>query len=239
MYRDTSDCRKMQIYPEANRIVSTLKTPMRHPGRPREFDIEEALDKAMLLFWEHGYDGTSLAELSAAMGITKPSLYAAFGDKEQLFEAAVARYAHGPNAFTEKAFTLPTARAVVLALLEGVVNVSTLPSGPRGCLDTQATLAQTAEVRDSATDRRLVRERRLEVRFREAQKTGELPKTTDCAALARYVTSVGFGITVQGASGESREHMKAVVDLAMSLWPGKQVAKAKAKPGGVGGKKTK
>ena len=219
--------------------MKMMAEPTRHPGRPREFDIEQALDKAMILFWEKGFDGTSLAELSATMGITKPSLYAAFGDKEHLFEAAVTRYAHGPNAFTEKAFTLPTARETVLALLEGAVNVSTLPSGPRGCLNTQATLAQTPGVRDSATDRRVVGERKLEALFQEAQSTGELPATTDCAALARYVTSVAFGITVQGASGESREHMRAVVDFAMAAWPGRLVAKAAAKTGGIDGRENK
>ncbi len=197
----------------------TSEVVVRHVGRPREFDIEQALDKAMLLFWEKGYEGTSLADLTAVMGITKPSLYAAFGDKRALFEAALTRYAQGPNAFMEKAFTLPTAKQFVAALMEGAVNVSTLTSGPRGCLNTQATLALTEEVRESATDRRLLGERRMEQRFREAKGTGELPGEVDCAALARYFTSVAFGITVQGASGASRKQMMAVADLAMRVWP--------------------
>jgi len=188
-------------------------------GRPREFDTAEALDKAMHLFWEKGYDGTSLAELATVMGITKPSLYAAFTDKQHLFEAALARYAEGPNSFAVRAHKLPTARAVVQALLEGAVNVSTCKTGPRGCMFTQATMANDPEVRDAAAENTRRGEGMLEERFLKARNLGELPAKTDCAALARYYTTVALGITVRGASGSSRNELRAVVEESMHAWP--------------------
>ncbi|RXH56164.1 TetR/AcrR family transcriptional regulator [Granulicella sibirica] len=199
--------------------IEAPKVAAKKAGRPREFDIDEALDKAMHLFWEQGYDGTSLAELAALMGITKPSLYAAFSDKQSLFEAALARYSEGPNSFAVRAFRLPTARAVVKALLDGSVNVSTCSSGPRGCMYTQATMANDPEVRDAAAEHTRQGERMLEERFLKAQQMGELPASTDCAALARYYTTVALGITVRGASGSSRSELREVVQKSMHAWP--------------------
>ena len=191
----------------------------RGPGRPREFDLDKALDSAMLLFWEKGYDGTSLAELASVMGITKPSLYAAFTDKQTLFEQALARYADGPNSFAVRAYALPTARELVEALLEGAVNVSSCTSGPRGCLFTQATLAHDPQIRDKAIKDGRRGERMLAQRLRKAQMAGELPKDTDCDALALYVKTVALGITVQGASGYSRSELKKVAAEALMAWP--------------------
>lgn len=188
-------------------------------GRPREFDLDEALDKAMRLFWERGYDNTSLADLAAELGITKPSLYAAFTDKQTLFQQALARYAEGPNSFAVRAHSLPTARNVVEALLEGTVNVSTCTSGPRGCLFTQATLAHDPNVREAAARDGRRGERMLAQRLRKARDAGELPADADCDALALYVKTVALGITVQGASGYSRSELKRVVAEALQCWP--------------------
>jgi AcrR family transcriptional regulator len=173
----------------------------------------------MLLFWEKGYDATSLTELAMAMGITKPSLYAAFTDKQTLFEQALARYLDGPNSFTVQAYALPTAREVTEALLNGAVNVSTCTFGPRGCLSTQATLAQDPAVKGHAIQDSRKGERLLAQRLREAQAAGEIPESTDCEALALYFKTVALGITVQGASGYSRAELKKVVAEAMSAWP--------------------
>ena len=192
---------------------------VRGPGRPREFDLEEALDKAMRLFWEKGYDGTSLTELASVMGITKPSLYAAFKDKETLFEQALAHYADGPNSFANRAYSMPTAREIVEALLEGAVNVSSCATGPRGCLFTQATLAQDPTVREKAAKDGRRGEKMLARRLRKAQIAGEIPEETDCDALALYVKTVALGITVQGASGYSRNDLKKVMTEAMLAWP--------------------
>jgi AcrR family transcriptional regulator len=210
--------------PRKNENDQTLATERKKAGRPREFDTDDALDKAMHLFWEKGYDGTSLAELAMVMGITKPSLYAAFTDKQGLFEAALARYAEGPNSFAVRAHKLPTARGVVKALLDGAVNVSTCSSGPRGCMFTQATMANDPEVRDAAAENTRRGERMLEQRFLKARDSGELPANTDCAALARYYTTVALGITIRGASGSSRKELREVVDAAMNAWPSREPA---------------
>lgn len=198
-------------------------------GRPREFNTDEALDKAMVLFWDKGYDATSLAELAATMGITKPSLYAAFTDKQTLFEAALARYADGPYSFAVRAHSLPTAREVVKALLDGTVNVSTCATGPRGCLYTQATMAHDSDIRDAAAANTTKGERMLEVRFHKAQQEGELPEDVNCAALARYVTTIALGITVRGVMGSSRGELKSVVEEAMQAWPATKLAVPKRK----------
>jgi len=206
--------------------VEVPKASAKKAGRPREFDIDEALDKAMHLFWEQGYDGTSLAELATLMGITKPSLYAAFNDKQSLFEAALAHYSEGPNSFAVRAFRLPTARGLVKALLDGSVNFSTCSSGPRGCMYTQATMANDPQVRDAAASHTRQGERMLEERFVAAQRMGELPTSADCAALARYYTTVALGITVRGASGNSRKELREVVEESMHAWPTQAPPKA-------------
>src|SRR5438132_14281082 len=103
-------------------------------GRPRAFDIDEALKRALLVFQQRGYEGTSLSDLTAAMGINRPSLYAAFGNKEELFRQVLARYADGPAAYTREALDEPAARAVVERLLRGAIEVTTDPLTPPGCL---------------------------------------------------------------------------------------------------------
>ncbi|WP_213807466.1 TetR/AcrR family transcriptional regulator [Granulicella sp. dw_53] len=191
-------------------------------GRPREFDLDKATEKAMLVFWKRGYEGASVAELTEVMGISKPSLYAAFGDKRGLFEAALLRYDDGPRAFAAQALKLPTAKETVRTLLEGAVEVSTRRKGPRGCLQTQAALAcgpEADEVKDMVSQRRLVGEGKLRSRLRQAQSGGELPAKADVGVLARYVASVGLGITVQAASGVSRKELMGVVEMVMRGWP--------------------
>src|SRR6516225_7036799 len=103
-------------------------------GRPRAFDIDKALDRALKVFWRKGYEGASLPELTRAMGINRPSLYAAFGNKEALFRKVLDRYAEGPAAYVREALTEPTARAVAERLLGGAVDLLSGPRGPRGCL---------------------------------------------------------------------------------------------------------
>src|SRR5438876_1611267 len=110
-------------------------------GRPRAFDVDEALDQALKVFWRKGYEGTSLPDLTRAMGINRPSLYAAFGNKEALFRKALDRYAQGPAAYVREALSKPTARAVVQHLLLGAVEMATDPRHPRGCLAVQGALA--------------------------------------------------------------------------------------------------
>ena len=191
-------------------------------GRPREFDIDEALDRAVLVFWQHGYERTTLTDLCDAMGINRPSLYAAFGTKEQLFHRALDRYANGPLAYESGALARSTAREVAHALLAGAVERQTGVDTPRGCLavlgapthpDTEWPVARALiEARESGED--AVR-RRLE----RARAEGDLPADADPAELAGYLRTVVYGMTVKAASGATRAELERVVELAMRAWP--------------------
>jgi AcrR family transcriptional regulator len=192
-------------------------------GRPREFDVEEALDRALEVFWRKGYEGASLPELTAAMGINRPSLYAAFGSKEGLFRKALDRYASGPAAFVRDALNEPTARAVAERLLAGTVDLLTNPCHPRGCLLVQGALAcgQAADsVRRELIARRLGGEAAVAERFERAGAEGDLPAGADPAGLACYVMTVMRGMAVQAAGGATREQLRRVAEVALRAWPG-------------------
>ena len=192
-------------------------------GRPRGFDIDEALESAMRVFWAQGYEGSSLADLTGAMGITKTSMYAAFGNKEQLFRKALQRYAQGPAGYVDDALAQPTARAVAEALLRGSVRTSTLPGDFAGCLTIQGALPACDENRpahDALVQFRSDAVDRLEQRFRRAADEGDLPGDADPGRLARYVMTLGFGLPVHAADGLSRAELDRIVDQAMLFWPG-------------------
>src|SRR6476619_2477244 len=153
-------------------------------GRPRAFDTEKALDRALQVFWRKGYEGASLPDLTKAMGINRPSLYAAFGNKEALFRKAVERYAQGPAGYVREALELPTARQVVERLLRGGICVGTGPKGPRGCLMVQGALScgDAAEpARKELAARRAAGEAALRRRLERAREEGDLPKEADPA----------------------------------------------------------
>ena len=191
-------------------------------GRPREFDTDEALDRALEVFWRRGYEGTTIPGLTEAMGINRPSLYAAFGNKESLFRRALDRYAEGPAAYVREALDEPTARAVAERLLGGAVELLTDPRNPRGCLVVQGALAcgESAEpVRRELLSRRLAREAAIRDRFERARADGDLPADTDPADLARYVTTVVQGMAVQAAGGAGRDALRRVVRIALRAWP--------------------
>ena len=190
-------------------------------GRPREFDVEKALDRALKVFWRKGYEGASLLELTRAMGINRPSLYAAFGSKEGLFRKALDRYAEGPAAYFKAALAEPTARAVAERLLVEAIDALTDPRNPRGCLMVQGALAcgEAAEsVRRELVSRRLAGEAVLRQRFERAREDGDLPADVDPADLARYVVTVLRGMAVQAAGGASREELRRVAALTLRLW---------------------
>jgi AcrR family transcriptional regulator len=192
-------------------------------GRPREFDVDQALDRAMRVFWARGYEGASLTDLTAAMGITKTSMYAAFGNKEQLFRKSVQRYAAGPAAYATLALEEPTARAVASAFLHGAVGTTTSPDGFAGCLAVQGALAisdDSRPVHDLLVDWRNDAGVRLEQRFRRAVDEGDLPPGADPRRLARFIMTTGFGIAVQAANGLSAAELDEIVDTALAGWPG-------------------
>lgn len=192
-------------------------------GRPRSFDVDEALDTALELFWQHGYEGTSVAMLTEAMGINMPSLYAAFGNKEELFKKVLDRYIEEPASYLPKALQAPTAREAAEALFAGAINMVMNRSHPDGCLLVQGALSAgpTAEsVRIELARRRGRAEAAIRKRFERAQEEGDLAPTVDVARLARFIMTVIWGMSVQAASGATRAQLKDIGDTAMMAWPG-------------------
>ncbi|MFC9156888.1 TetR/AcrR family transcriptional regulator [Streptomyces bauhiniae] len=200
-----------------------MKTEKKGPsGRPRGFDTGEALERAMLVFWEHGYEGASLGRLTSAMGISATSMYAAFGNKEELFRKALERYTEGPSAYLDEALEEPTALGVVTAILSGVIRTTTASSRPQGCMGVQGALAAGESGR--AAQELLIGWRhdgyvRIRERFERAVEEGDLSARTDAGLLARYVTTLAHGIAVQAASGVCRDELQAMVDAALRGWP--------------------
>jgi AcrR family transcriptional regulator len=191
-------------------------------GRPRAFDIDQALDRALWTFWRHGYEGTSLSDLTKAMGINRPSLYAAFGDKQALFHQALDRYLDGPAAYVGEALKAPTAREVVERLLRGAVHLLTDPRHPRGCLLVQGALAcgaAASPIRKALMSGRAAGEAALRQRLERAKSTGDLSADSDPADLARYVVTIVHGLAVQAAGGSSRAELHRVIQTALRAWP--------------------
>ena len=195
-------------------------------GRPRSFDAEEALDRALHVFWAKGYEGASLEDLEKAMGINRPSLYAAFGNKQSLFRKALDRYQeYGPVAHLRDALGLPTARAVFDRVLADAADQLTDPRHPRGCLAVQGALACGDDaqcIRQELADRREAGVTTLTKRFERARKEGDLPKSVQPGALARYLATVVHGMSVQAASGATRSQLRQVARLAQKAWPARR-----------------
>ncbi len=191
-------------------------------GRPREFDVDKALDLALQVFWRKGYEGTSMADLTRTMGITKPSLYAAFGNKEELFRKALDRYVDGPGGYMPIGLEKPTARAVVEHLLYSSADAVTDPDSPPGCLAVQGALScgDAAEsIKQELMSRRAKAEEDLRDRFERAITEGDLPTGSDAADLARYISAILQGMAVQAAGGTSREQLRKIADITLRTWP--------------------
>ena len=191
-------------------------------GRPREFDADKALNRALMVFWRKGYEGTSLIDLTRAMKINRPSLYAAFGNKESLFRKALDRYADGPADYIRVALGAPTARAVVERLLHGTVRGLTDPHNPRGCLIVQGALTcgkEADSIRKELISRRDAGQAAIRRRFQRAKSDGDLPANANAADLARYVATVIHGLAVQAAGGAKRAELRRVVQTALRAFP--------------------
>ncbi len=188
-------------------------------GRPRSFDREAALDRAMDVFWQKGFEGASLADLTKAMGINPPSLYAAFGDKEHLFLEAVERYQTKRGPATCPYAESATARESVERLLTWTANELCDGCHPSGCL--QAAIAE----------RRADARACLKERIDQGAKAGELPAGTDTGTLADFYATVLTGMSVQAREGVKRKSLLATVAAAMRAWPesAKSAPRAKVK----------
>ena len=191
-------------------------------GRPREFDEEAALDAAMCVFWEKGYEGTSLDDLTEAMQINRSSLYSTFVDKENLFRRVIGRYQAGPLSFIHQALHRPTARAVVEDLLRLTVRFLNDGSHPRGCLSLQGGMAcgsGNEEVNQAMLDWRNQGLLFIQKRMQRAKAEGDLAKDVDPKDLARLVVILLNGLSVQAVNGATVAEMNRAVELALKSLP--------------------
>jgi AcrR family transcriptional regulator len=184
--------------------------------------MQTALEKALDVFWSKGYDGASLSDLTTAMGINKPSLYSAFGNKEQLFLKAIEFYESRPCSFFKPALEQPSAYQVAETMLLGAAKNMSDASHPQGCVMVQGALAcseAATGVKDELILRRQKNEDRLRQRFESAKEQGDLPSDSDAASLARYLCTIINGIAIQASSGASEAQLIEVAELALASFP--------------------
>jgi AcrR family transcriptional regulator len=193
-------------------------------GRPREFCVDQALAAALGVFWSKGYEGASMADLTAAMGITKPSLYAAFGNKEALFHKALDLYEAEKLEYTRVALEQPTARAVAEYFMRGAVDAQTSSCGPKGCMGVISSMTCGAEadsIREDILARRASSQAALVERFERAKREGDLPVHVEVQSLTAYLYAILQGMAVQASSGATRADLERVVETSLMMWPGR------------------
>lgn len=199
-----------------------VKSPAKPRGRPLAFNQEDALDKALQVFWAHGYEGASMAELTEALGINKPSIYAAFGNKEALFRKALARYTSGPAAFVGEAMQQPTARQAVEKLLMQAVDFFSNKGTPKGCMIVQGALTcgqSATAIQQELIAYRCHFENVLNKRFELAKTQGDLASNVNTKQLAKYIATIHQGMSVQATSGATREELLTIVEMTLKNWP--------------------
>ncbi len=192
-------------------------------GRPREFDVEEALAAALRVFWSKGYDGASLTDLTEAMGITRPSLYAAFGNKEALFRKALDLYEREKLAYVGEALKAPTSRQVAERMLRGSLELLTSECEPRACMRVLSSVScpEAESIRADLTQRRQSSNTALCQRMQHAKEDGDLPEGADVDGLCAYLSAILQGLSVQAGNGASRQQLESLVDTSLMMWPGK------------------
>ncbi|MFD0730317.1 TetR/AcrR family transcriptional regulator [Planotetraspora mira] len=191
-------------------------------GRPRGFDADAALDRALEVFWRQGYEGASLSDLTEAMGINKTSMYAAFGNKRELFGKALVRYAEVDMAYARDALAAPTARGVAETFLRENAKAVTTPDRPPGCFSIQGGLScgpDNAEVTATLALARKGGELAMRDRFRRAIEDSDLGPENDPDDLARYIMTVSEGLAVHASAGATREELTRTVEIALRAFP--------------------
>ena len=203
--------------------AAPTSTPRKPRGRPLSFDRDAALETAMHVFWERGYEAASIADLTSAMGITPPSLYTAFGDKEQLFLEAIERYALGYGSAGARALDEePSARGAIERWLLEAANELTQPCHPKGCMVVMAATncsAAAERVQDALLLRRTEAIANVGRRIQESIDGGELPPDTDARDLANFYATIYQGMSMQAKDGATHESLVATVRTAMRSWP--------------------
>ena len=187
-------------------------------GRPRAFDTDAALDAAMKVFWSKGYEGSTVSDLTQSMGLNMSSLYAAFGDKEKLFRSVAERYAKEASVLYEAAMAKPTLYESLSELFARIVDFLNRPGYPRGCLTVVGALATSSAaepVQQLLLQMRAAGQLQLQHRCEQAQAARELPKGFNVAAFARYLSTILWGLMVQGASGATKSQMREVTAITL------------------------
>jgi len=193
-------------------------------GRPRAFCVEKALDAALEVFWRKGFDGASLTDLTQAMGINRPSLYATFGNKEDLFRKALDRYVNVKVAYLSEALAAPDAYSLAEKLLMGAAAMMTDPTHPVGCLAVKGLATcteQSASVKAEIEKIRIDYEDAMLKRLAAARDAGQIPADADLTSLMRYLSTVVQGMAIQASSGASRAELEDVARTALVAWPAK------------------
>lgn len=200
-----------------------VAAPIPHRGRPREFDVDVALAAALRVFWTLGYEGASMSDLTEAMGITRPSLYAAFGNKEELFKKALDLYERDKLAYVREALEAPTARGVADRMLQGAIDVQT-GSDPKGCLGVISSTAcgtEAESIREEVLQRRASSDAELVARFERAKAEGDLPDHITPKGLQQYLSAVLQGLCIQAGAGASIDELQRLKETTLAMWPGR------------------
>ena len=193
-------------------------------GRPREFDVDDALAAALRVFWAKGYEAASLTDLTEAMGITRPSLYAAFGNKEALFRKALDLYEREKLAYIGEALKAPTSRGVAERLLRGSLAMQTSDCEPKGCMRVLTSVGcgpEAESIRADIMKRRQSSQRALCDRMHRAKQDGDLPEGTDVDGLCAYLAAILGGMSIQAGSGAPKAQLESLVETTLRMWPGR------------------
>jgi len=195
-----------------------MKTGNGKTGRPIGFDKDAALEAAMLLFWERGYEGTSMADLTQAMGLNPSSIYAAFGDKHALFSLAVERYMKTRAQYATKALEAPTLKRVIRALFDNTIAFLTTPGHPPTCMTLAGAVGcslDASPARDLMTAIRKQNQVALKERLLKARKSGELSKEINVDDYARYLSTIVAGLSIQAANGSTKTELNRTAQMAL------------------------